>query len=66
MEIDKHIGKVVVIELDTSAKHEGVLEDAENSYVKIINGAEVFFLPRHEIIDIQLVQGKGFIFQSLK
>lgn len=43
MNIDDYIDLVVIVELDTGAKHEGVLEESNVfGYVKITNGAEVF------------------------
>lgn len=64
MNIDDHIGKVVSVELDTAAIHEGILELADDfegvSYVKVINGSEVMHLPRHEIIKITPAHGMGF------
>ncbi|MGM0882615.1 MAG: hypothetical protein ACQEXQ_16430 [Bacillota bacterium] len=60
MRIDDYIGLVVVLELDTMAKHEGVLEDAEGTHVKITNGAEVWVIPRHEIVKITPIRTIGF------
>ncbi len=61
--INEYLDKVVVVELETGAKHEGVLEEAEEGYVKVINGSEVFFLPRHEIVNIEPVIGFGFTYK---
>ncbi|MGI2294200.1 hypothetical protein [Paenibacillus sp. GXUN7292] len=61
MIIDDYIGLVVVVELDTGATHEGVLEESQvYGYVKIINGSEMFQLPRKEIVDIKPIAGVRF------
>ena len=40
-----HIGLVVVVELDTGTKHEGILEESNvYGYIKIINASEMFFV----------------------
>lgn len=61
MNIDDYIGLVVVLELDTMMTHEGYLEDAEGTHVKISNGAEVWVIPRNEIVKITPIQPKRFI-----
>ncbi len=61
MNIDDYVGLVVVVELDTGATHEGVLKESSvYGYVKIINGSEMFQLPRKEIAKITPVQPKQF------
>ncbi|RCW41674.1 hypothetical protein [Paenibacillus prosopidis] len=60
MRIDDYLGLVVVVELDTTAIHEGVLEDAEGTHVKVINGAETWVIPRNEIAKITPVRTIGF------
>jgi hypothetical protein len=56
MRIDDYLGLVVVVELDTTTIHEGVLEDAEGTHVKVINGAETWVIPRNEIVKITPVR----------
>lgn len=60
MRIDDYLGLVVVVELDTTAIHEGVLEDVEGTHVKVINGAETWVIPRNEIAKITPVRTIGF------
>lgn len=50
----------MIVELDTTIIHEGVLEDVESTHVKVINGAETWVIPRYEIVKITLVRTIGF------
>ncbi|MCA0754926.1 hypothetical protein KP806_07675 [Paenibacillus sp. N4] len=65
MRIDNYYGKVVVLELDTMAKHEGVLEEVVDpeitGCVKIRNGAETWIVQRKDIVKITPIQPKRFI-----
>jgi hypothetical protein len=54
------VGKVVVLELDTMAKHEGVLEDYDGERVKVVNSSEVWWIPVGEIVRIDPVPLKKF------
>ncbi|WP_138751842.1 hypothetical protein [Paenibacillus sinopodophylli] len=60
MRIDDFFDCVVVLELDTMVTHEGYLEDAEGTHVKISNGSEVWVIPREEIVKITPVFPKRF------
>ncbi|OMF35281.1 hypothetical protein BK133_11295 [Paenibacillus sp. FSL H8-0548] len=61
MHIDDYIGLVVVLELDTMMTHEGFLEDAEGTHVKISNGEDVWVIPRNEILKITPIRAKKFM-----
>lgn len=62
--IDNYLGEVVVLELDTMATHEGVLEPVEDpeieGYVRVSNGAETWLLPVKDIVKVTPVQPKNF------
>lgn len=60
MWIDEYLELVVVLELETMATHEGYLEDAEGSHVKISNSSEVWVIPRQEIVKITPILPKRF------
>lgn len=60
MRINDYIGRVAIVELDTMATHEGMIEDAEGTHIKITNGSEVWVLPRHEIVKITPIQPMRF------
>ncbi|MGO4543214.1 hypothetical protein AB4Z29_00240 [Paenibacillus sp. 2TAB23] len=60
MRIDDYLGLVVVLELDTMVTHEGYLEDAEGTHVKVSNGSEVWVIPNEEIVKITPILPKRF------
>ncbi|MDQ0114338.1 hypothetical protein [Paenibacillus harenae] len=62
--VDEYIGLVVIVELDTTEKLEGLLEKIEDEEItdcyKVRNGSEAWIVPRHTIARVTPIPVHGF------